>query len=553
MVGPVALLVGVLAATTGAASAQQATPCGVAPEGYNVIVSDAALIEGTAGADFICAGDSANRILAGSGDDIVHAGAGANTVFGQGGNDRIDGGPDRDRIIGGGGADLVFGHGGRDLLRGGEGRDVLSGGSGRDRLLGQGGNDVLRGNGGRDVLTGGDGDDRADGGRSRDRCVDTLHVKRCDEVVGLISVVTGFNGEPGWSVLHGDRDFATSDDGRFVVFAGRPIGTTKILQVVVRDILEDRFTVVGQSRPLRRPRLCGLDISGDGSTVAFSSDHHRLFEDPDDVGGLRLFLVDLDSGDRTLVPKFSEDLELDFMCGPQLSSDASTVLYSLGVGVDEARNVSESRFIVRHELSQSPEVIDRHEVLADFQIWEERLSGDGSTVMFHSSDSTLPGEVNGRSLDVVVRREDGTSLLGFTESSTGRTTFWRSGLSQDGSVLAAGWKTRGTYRTSFGFQDLDEGTTLEFSASALCAGCRFNESVFENDWAAVGLVKLLGDRGTARAGVGLLAPDGRTDIILEDSNFVGTVHHVTPDGRVVGLWPWTEDPYQLYFRDPATL
>lgn len=555
LVGSAVALVGLLAIADGSAGAQQSTPCGPAPASHTVIVSDDALIEGTDGNDFICAGDSGNRILAGAGDDIIHTGAGSNTVFGQAGNDRIDGGPGRDRIIGGAGADLVFGHEGRDLIRGGAGNDVLVGGAGRDRVLGQDGDDVLRGNGGRDVLTGGTGDDRADGGRSPDRCIDTLHVKRCDEIVGLISVMTGFDGEPLWEVDELTyRNFAFSDDARFVVFAGFRIGETRTIEVVVRDIVENRFTVVGQSRPLRRPHLCGLDISGDGTTIAFSSNHHDLFDDPDDIGGLRLFIVDRETNGRELWPKFRSDLTVSRMCLPQLSEDGSAVLYSLGLDPPHDAGFDHPRSIVRHDLDQQPELIDRHEVWSGFSLWEPQLSGDGSTVVFQSGDSRLPGEVNGRSVDVAVQREDGSGVLGFTDIRDERMSYRAAGINHDGSVVAAVLRRGGTYAIALGFYDFETGSTLSVRAAELCPRCRFNESAFENDWAAAGMLqKEVDGPSYERVGIALLSPDSRTDVIPVSALDESVLRHISPDGRAIGLWGFEGDPYQIYFRDPADL
>ena len=139
----VALVAGSLMATTNSAAAQsgRSTPCGNAPDGFNIIVSDAAVIDGTPGADFICAGDGPN---------IVRAKAGHDIVFGRGGNDSLNGGPGRDQLYGG------FGD---DRLAGNRGPDRLLGEQGRDRLLGGDSNDRLDGGAHRDRVFGGPGDD----------------------------------------------------------------------------------------------------------------------------------------------------------------------------------------------------------------------------------------------------------------------------------------------------------------------------------------------------------------------------------------------------------
>lgn len=221
--------------STAAAAAQvptSDTPCGVAPVGYNVIVSDAPEIQGTSGKDYICAGDSANVILGlggddhifgeggddliegGPGNDIVRAGAGKDTVFGGVGDDTISGGSQADELHGNRGHDIVNGGSGSDDLRGGKDGDTLKGGSGsddlrggqgRDTLYGESGSDelwgergsdvlrggtesdILRGNKGDDKVAGGFGDDRALGGTGFDRCSADTELE-CEDVLADIGI-----------------------------------------------------------------------------------------------------------------------------------------------------------------------------------------------------------------------------------------------------------------------------------------------------------------------------------------------------------------------------
>ena len=144
-----ALIIPFLSLTAGPAAAQ-ATSCGIAPAGYNVIESDDAIIAGTQGDDFICAGPSANFIRAKGGDDIIHGGGGADT------------------IKAGGGADIVYAGPGKDLVRGGAGADTIEGGAGDDTLIGQGGNDTIVGMSGDDIIRGKKGDDTLDGRGGKD-------------------------------------------------------------------------------------------------------------------------------------------------------------------------------------------------------------------------------------------------------------------------------------------------------------------------------------------------------------------------------------------------
>ena len=175
-----------LVAPTSAVGAQTATPCGAAPAGYNVIVSNSRIIRGTTGPDFICAGAGNNIIRAmgqddiiygGDGIDVIFGGFGNDTIFGGFGNDRIiagagldtvDAGPGNDNVLAGNGPDIVNGGAGADRLTGGNGNDTLSGGVGNDRLVGNMGLDTLNGNDGRDTLQGGIGNDRLIGGNGHD-------------------------------------------------------------------------------------------------------------------------------------------------------------------------------------------------------------------------------------------------------------------------------------------------------------------------------------------------------------------------------------------------
>jgi Ca2+-binding RTX toxin-like protein len=65
-----------------------------------------------------------------------------------------------DTLAGGATAELIQGLGGDDRLLGGAGNDTLEGGAGADRLYGDAGNDRLVGGAGADTLYGGAGADR---------------------------------------------------------------------------------------------------------------------------------------------------------------------------------------------------------------------------------------------------------------------------------------------------------------------------------------------------------------------------------------------------------
>lgn len=146
-----------------------ASECPEPPAGMNVIVSNAAMILGTGGPDFICAGAGNNTIISGNGADIIHAGGGDDVVKAQGGNDQIFGDAGNDILHAGRGFDLVEGGTGNDRITGGHNRDTLNGQDGNDRIVGGSGNDTMAGGDGNDAMHGGYGKDTINGGTGRDR------------------------------------------------------------------------------------------------------------------------------------------------------------------------------------------------------------------------------------------------------------------------------------------------------------------------------------------------------------------------------------------------
>jgi Ca2+-binding RTX toxin-like protein len=88
-----------------------------------------------------CAGITLTAKLAGSG-----------TFAGTAAAELIVGGPSADTISGNGGADCILGGGGNDTLNGNGGGDILLGGDGNDTLNGGAGTDVCYGNAGTDTF-----------------------------------------------------------------------------------------------------------------------------------------------------------------------------------------------------------------------------------------------------------------------------------------------------------------------------------------------------------------------------------------------------------------
>jgi Ca2+-binding RTX toxin-like protein len=115
-----------------------------------VIDSSTVIVNGTAGAD---------TIIAGEGNQTVYAAGGNDTVAGRSGNDQLSGGAGDDTISGDIGDDIICGGDGNDYLLGNRSDDQLYGCEGEDRLYGGEQNDVLRGGSGNDFLSGDEGDD----------------------------------------------------------------------------------------------------------------------------------------------------------------------------------------------------------------------------------------------------------------------------------------------------------------------------------------------------------------------------------------------------------
>lgn len=84
-----------------------------------------AIINGTAGDDFLVGTPADDTISAFAGNDLVNAG---------GGNDSVDGGDGHDNLRGEDGNDSLLGGDGDDYLRGGPGDDLIDGGAGWDRV-----------------------------------------------------------------------------------------------------------------------------------------------------------------------------------------------------------------------------------------------------------------------------------------------------------------------------------------------------------------------------------------------------------------------------------
>lgn len=222
--------------------------------GYTVIVSNAAVINGTWKNDLIRAGSASSSINAGNGDDVVCAGDGDDTINGGSGDDVLLGGGGNDTLVGGarndtlvgdslvdagpaapppgtsrgpgwycgscepdpwGGNVYLFGRRfvvdpgvvGDDRLYTGEGGggvppnvgERMIGGPGDDYLEDTDGDTYLHGGAGNDVMIGGPGNDWAACGGGLDAFDGGLHQGGTDPVSGL-SAVDGATADCEWVV-----------------------------------------------------------------------------------------------------------------------------------------------------------------------------------------------------------------------------------------------------------------------------------------------------------------------------------------------------------------
>ncbi|HAZ43815.1 MAG TPA: calcium-binding protein [Cyanobacteria bacterium UBA11369] len=105
-------------------------------------------------------GLTGNDTITGSSDaEIINGNQGNDFIFARGGDDIIYGGKDNDQLWGDEGNDTLSGNLGDDTIYGGTGNDLIRGGKGTDILRGDAGDDTLIGDFGADVLTGGSGSD----------------------------------------------------------------------------------------------------------------------------------------------------------------------------------------------------------------------------------------------------------------------------------------------------------------------------------------------------------------------------------------------------------
>ena len=485
-------------------------------------------------------------IIGTEGRDNLRGTPGDDVIVGLGGPDRIVGLGGDDTICGGTGRDLIRGNNGRDTIFGEGGRDRIYGGGGRDTIHGMGGNDLVYGGNGADQIDGGIGENRTDGGPSDDICKDNLFVRNCERLLGVVSVETGFDGTARWThdPRQGPRRFAFSDDGRYAVFTGHRDGNIRRVDVVLRDMVDDTFTVVGRSRTNGSPFIAGVDISGDGSTIAFSSSADGLVEGPDTTG-IRLYLVDRETGATEQMP-IPDGFDLNGIYRPKLSTDGSIVTYEL-IDADLRANPLGSTSVVRQLRDGSLEVLN---AAADGGLFEARslvMSGDGSTVAFGSEQHDLPGQHNGRYADPIVW-QDGARFLAYPDLIRRRSSGFPSGLNHDGSVLVGTiGRTDEFYdnRAVFFNTQTRESTTVR--ADSFCADCWFNGLAYEGTWVAASLLWDRDDAPSDRRGLALFTADGRSDIVFEDEDLLLT--GISPDGGVVGTLLFTDRPYRLLYRN----
>lgn len=130
--------------------------------------SGADVLNDTAGADHIVAGDGNDVILSSFGNDVIDAGAGNDTVITQFGDKVVNGGDGNDTIIGGVGNSTLNGDDGNDTIVGGSGNETINGGAGNDTLSAGSGVNVISGGDGNDTIVGGAGNSTLNGDAGND-------------------------------------------------------------------------------------------------------------------------------------------------------------------------------------------------------------------------------------------------------------------------------------------------------------------------------------------------------------------------------------------------
>ena len=526
--------IAVLAASS-SAGAQQTTACGPAPAGYNVIESDDAVITGTPGPDFICAGDAANRIDGLAGPDIIHGGDGRNVIYGSAGADVIHGGPAQDRIFGGGGNDTIHGDRARDVLRGGAGNDTISGGPGRDRIFGQDGDDTLRGNAGRDILSGGDElfTDRADGGTSTDTCIDTVYPRRCEKLRGQVLPLSAADGTLQWRLMF-DRRVETSTDGTQVVFPAVPTSPpdSREIHVVHRDLLTGKFTSIHTSVAGTLATF-GAHISGDGNTVAFA-----VSTDPFD-GVYRVHVWNKTTDETTVLP-LPPGNSADAGAWPfAVSRDGSFVLTIVRHTVNDPDGAPISTVrLYRQSLDGETEFIVEQVGILNTLQGATAMSADANTIVTGVYGATSPGDVNGDLTSPIVRsvREDVTEVLLKTDAPADHNVH-PIGIDPAGTTVALELRQNNVVR-QVAFHDLDADTSTFIDVGNLCDQCVIRDSVgaqghWRGSWA---VFEAEWTRETPRDGIVLVHPDGRSDFLDPGLGEIDRAA-ISADGSLITLVP----------------
>ncbi len=305
-----AILIAPLTVSISSASAQ-ATSCGIAPAGYNVITADTAVIAGTQGDDFICAGPSDNFIRAKGGDDIIHAGGGADTIKAGGGsdivyagkgNDIVRGGAGGDTIDGGSGDDLLIGQSGNDTIVAMAGNDTLRGKKGNDTLDGRGGNDNIRGDAGDDVLYGDANDDFLAGGPGNDELHggggdDDLRGGSDDDILDGGFGVDTINGGAGTDTISGgsgndDVDGGLGQDDCSLFGTQQNCETTDLPAAPTAPVATDDSATTDEDSPVVID-LVGNDTDANGDALTVTAITNT---------GPALVLLDSTTGTATFDP-----------------------------------------------------------------------------------------------------------------------------------------------------------------------------------------------------------------------------------------------------------
>ena len=227
----------------------------------------------------------------------------------------------------------------------------------------------------------------------------------------LVSRATGVQG-----AIHGGDAVGISDDGRFVAFVSLEPGLDPddddyIPDVFVRDRLLNTTTLVSRASGPTGAKGDDLSdiaaLSGDGSTIAFSSFASNL--SPDDSDTYKdIFVRDLRTLSTTLVShRPGEPIGTGHSGGPTISADGRFVAFSSASRLDAADTDNVDDVFVRDLHTAAPILVSRAQgpfgAKGNNVSFVNSISADGRFVSFSSWATNLDPRDDDAISDVFVR------------------------------------------------------------------------------------------------------------------------------------------------------